>query len=264
MDEQLQKILNEEIQPDEQLLFSAQPDADSFVGTLLPYSLLWLSGLFLYSIGAIRDSSGSHGRLLFGLIVLLVLVALSGVFQLVMVPRRAKRTVYAVTTRRVFTLCQHGKYPLRSILTTVDDDMRVLQVRKKDSYFIGIYLPSQLMFAYMFSQVFMHVAQNFEPFVAGGFAFIILAWLYPWYQDLRLPLADFREAPRSLYITHGELVSIDSVLREEIKSIRPRGLKREVGDLFVISKFGCLRLKRFKEVEQVSELLRNQLKEGAV
>src|SRR5579871_4275832 len=91
---EFQLAVRKELLDGEELVWFGYPDVDAVARSLLPFSVIWLSGLFLMSVGMMINAPGDTSHLLTGLIVILVLVAFAGVLELIFVPRRAARTVF--------------------------------------------------------------------------------------------------------------------------------------------------------------------------
>ena len=143
-DEDFEFALRAELEPAELVVWRTQPNVDAVRGSLLSFSVLWLSGLFMLGAGVMRTAT-DDSRVLTGLIVLLIIVAFAGTLELIFVPRRAGRTIYVLTDRRVFSLCVTRRY-----FKQQDPDYHEKQVLRVSKNSIGFFylsnLPSQIMF----------------------------------------------------------------------------------------------------------------------
>jgi hypothetical protein len=237
---EFQHALRRELAPSEQLLWYGQPDVDAIARSLLPYSMIWMSGLFLMSVGMLLDTPGESRNLLTGLIFILVVVAVVGVFELIFVPRRSARTIYVVTDQRAFTMCVTRK------LNALDDAERRL-LREDQSTPSGFYmanLPSHILLAFAAMDVVHALNHRFDIFLAAGFSLVIVGWTRPWFYEMRLPFAKFRDPARLLYAIDDLFISMEWLPRSEIRQVKLRRLGKDLCSAFLITeKSGCLRFR---------------------
>jgi len=237
-----------ELEPSESVVWRGKPNVDAVRGSLLSFSVLWLSGLFMLGAGVLRTSS-DDSHILVGLIVLLAIVAIAGSLELIFVPRRAGRTIYVLTDRRVFSLCVS-----RRLFAQADASYRekeVLRVSKSSiPFFYLSNLPSQIMFCILSFDVVSSLMRSFDTFIAIGFLMTLLGWLQPCLQDLRLPIPKYRDAPRTFYSVGDLFVFLESVRLEEIAEFVCRKGRENAFNAFVISKSsGCIRMRAIPEVK---------------
>lgn len=249
-DEDFDLALRAELEPSEHVVWKTQPNVDAVRTSLLSFSVLWLSGLFMLGADVLRTSS-DDSRILFGLIVLLVIVAVAGALELIFVPRRAGRTVYVLTDKRVFSLCV-----TRRFFKQQDANYRDKQVLRENknstAFFYMSNLPSQLMFCILSYDVANVLLRSFDAFIAIGFLMTLLGWLQPWLQDMRLPLPKFRDAPRTFYSIGDLFVFLESFRLEDIAEFIYRKGREKTFNAFVISKSsGCIRMRAIPDVKPV-------------
>src|SRR5262249_13270116 len=158
----------------EQLVWYSQPDPNEVARSLLPYSIVWLSGLFLMSAGMLQETPGDTQKLLTGLIVVLVLVASAGVLELIFVPRRASRTVYLLTNQRALTVFVTKKL---SINPDDDDEKRILREEKStpQSFYMSN-LPTYILLMILASDVVRALTVHVDFLLASGFGLILTGW----------------------------------------------------------------------------------------
>ncbi len=242
---ELKELVENELASGEKLLWCSQPDADKFIASIVPASIVWLSGLFLFCVGVMGQAGDRQSSVLPGLIGLLVLVALIGVLEIIFVPLRARQTAYALTDQRAFVLTIRSRF-------THDDTGRghlygknlISEQKNTPGQFYLSNLPAQLIFAFLAVDVAISIARRFDVFVALGFVFVVAGWMLHWYQDLRLPLAKFRDTPKMTYSVSDLLISIEDMPYSDISSTSIRKSKGDRADIFLISpKRGVLRMK---------------------
>jgi len=257
-----QRALRKELLAGEELLWWIQPDADAIGRSLLPYSMIWMSGLFLMSVGMLLDTPGETRNLLTGLIFILVVVATVGVVELIFVPRRAARTIYAVTNQRAMTMCVTRKLN--------ESDASERRVLREDSstaaqfYFAN--LPSHMLLFFAAIDVIHALNHRFDIFLATGFGLVIVGWTRPWFYEMRLPMAKFRDAPKVLYAVDDLFISMEWLPRSEIRQIKLRRIGRDLCNAFLLTNnSGCLRFRAIPGADKGSVLVecfskKNELK----
>lgn len=255
-----QRAVRKELHEGERVIWYTQPDVDAIAKSLLPFSVIWLSGLFLMSVGMLLHSPGNTNNLLGGLIFILILVTVAGVFELIFVPRRAARTIYALTNQRAFAICITKKL---NVELEPDEEKRIL--KEDPSTPFGFYmsnLPSQVLLLLATSDVVRALAHQLDLFLAAGFGLILTGWLMPWVNELKLPFAKFREAPRVLYSIHDMFVTCQSLTREQMKKVKLRKVDKDLFNMCVISNdAGCLRFRAVKGQSKASEFVEELAKE---
>lgn len=247
-----QQALRRELAPGEQLLWFAQPDVDAISGSLLPYSIIWMSGLFLMSVGMLLDSPGGSRDLLTGLIFILVVVAVVGVFELIFVPRRSARTVYVVTDQRAFTMCV-----TRKVNALDDSERRVLREDKSTaSGFYMANLPSHILLAFAALDVVHALNHRFDIFLMSGFGLVIVGWTRPWFYEMRLPFAKFRDASKVLYAIDDLFISMEWLPRSEIRQVKIRRFGKDLSSAFLLTNdSGCLRFRATSGADKSAALV---------
>jgi len=249
-----QRAVRDELLPGEQPLWLVQPDVEAISRSLLPYSVIWLSGLFLMSAALLNHAPGDTENLLGGLIFVLVIVALVGVLELIFVPRRAARTVYVVTPNRVFSICVTKKLNVERELS---DEKRVL--KEDPSSVMSFYLlnlPVQLLLVMAGLDLVRALNHHFDVFFVLGFGLILAGWTVPWFSEMRFPLPRFREAPRVLYSIHDSFITVQSLAREQIRQVKIRRIGKGMFTVCLVShRSGCLRLRAVADESKVGELM---------
>lgn len=247
-----QFALRREFTDGEQLLWWAQPDADAIARSILPYSVIWLSGLFLMSVAMLLDNPGDAAGLRGGLIFLLVIVAVAGVIELIFVPRRAERTLYAVTNYRALMVLVTKKIAPDEFGT----ERKV--IREDPSTPQNFYLsnlPAQILLLLAGSDVIRALSHKVDLFLVAGFGLVLVGWMRPWVNEMRLPLAKFREAPRMLYSVEDMFVVLQSMPRPDVGAVKLRRIGKELFNIFVISNHsGVIRFKAVAGIERAQSL----------
>lgn len=249
-----QLAMRKELRSGEELVWWAQPDPDAVARSLLPLSVIWLSGLFLMAVAMMLNAPGETDSLLGGLVLLLVLVAGVGAFELIIVPRRAERTVYIVTNQRVFTMCVTKK--LNQDETEITEK-RVL--REDPSTVKGFYLanlPAQLLVVLTGSDVVRALNNHFDMFLAAGFGLVLLGWTRPWFSEMRFPFAKFRDAPRVLYAIDDLFIATETLPADRVRQVKLRRLGKDLFNIFFISHAsGCVRFRAVIGVDKAKALI---------
>ncbi|HEY9774094.1 MAG TPA: hypothetical protein V6C81_09840 [Planktothrix sp.] len=249
---EFQLALRQELLAGEELLWWAYPDPEAVARSLLPFSVIWLSGLFLMSVGMMINAPGDTTHLLTGLIVILVLVASAGVLELIFVPRRAARTIFVLTNKRAVSMCITKKL-------TADEDVekRILRVEpSKPERFYLVNLPSQILMMLVTVDVLRMCARHFDFFLAAGFGLILTGWMRPWFRDMRYPMAKYRDAPKILYSAEDMFISTETLQRELIRNVRIRKVAKDLFNVFLISDVaGCLRFRLLAGKDKAQKLL---------
>ena len=213
-----QRAVHKELQDGEHLVWYTQPDPEAILFSLLPLSLIWLSGLFLMSVGLLLHAPGDTDRLLHGLIFVLIVVAVIGSIEVILVPRRAARTIYALTNLRAVSICVTRKLNIE--FESGDEKQILKEDRSSALVFYLLNAPPQLLLLLTGIDVVRALSQHFEPFLAGGFAVILSGFTLPWLNELKLPLARFREAPRLLYSIQDMFITRQDLPLVEIRAVK--------------------------------------------
>ena len=169
MNQEFQFALKQELAPDEQVIWSGHPDANSMSAALLPFSILWLSGLFLFSAGLLQQARGDTTQLLNGLTFLLVLVATICTVELIFVPRRAVRTIYVITNRRVLSICVTKKMGPRQPEDELPGKNLIRQSEISAPLFYASNLPAVLLLCMVACDVFARLQAHFDFFSRPAF-----------------------------------------------------------------------------------------------
>lgn len=253
---ELKELVENELSSGEKLLWCGQPDADKFIASIVPASVVWLSGLFLFCVGVMGQAGDRQGSVLPGLIGLLVLVALIGVLEIIFVPLRARQTVYAFTDKRAFILTIRSRFTKdESGRTHLYGKNLISEQKNTPAQFYLSNLPAQLIFAFLAMDVAISITRRFDVFVALGFVFVVAGWLLHWYQDLRLPLAKFRDTPKMTYNVSDLIISIEDIPYADITSTSIRKAKNDRADIFLLSgNRGVLRMKCTTDVTKALEV----------
>lgn len=254
---ELNSLVENELRPSEKLIWSGQPDADKFVGSILPFSLVWMSGLFLFCVGVLRQSQGQEANVLPTLIGLLILVAFIGALEIIFVPLRARQTVYAVTDQRMFVLTIRSRFVANDPHHTHLSGKQLIRTNKSTARkFYLSNLPPQLIFIFLAIDVMISLTRRFELFIMLGFVFVVIGWFMQWYQDLRLPAPKYREPERNLYNVTDLLISVESIDYPKLNKLIVRKGRNNRGDIFAISNDdGCLRFRYVHELAEMQKAL---------
>lgn len=264
VDRALAASVRSELDPDESVLLKVKPEADAIALTLLPFPVLWLTGMFLYSVGTMQTTI-DPSQALNGSILLLVLVALLGMVEIIAVPQQAKRTMFVATDRRVFLLKLKGKFgdADRDDYSSVSRK-KVRSQRNTMFFYLACTVPIQIIFCMLILDVVRSMATNPSLFTLGGFITILTALVYHWYQDLRYPIPSLREFPRTFYIINEYLATVESATYEEIDKAVLHKRRSGLGDIFLVApQKGCLRLKCLPEAKEFYDKIEEQRKIAA-
>lgn len=265
VDRALAASVRSELEKDEKVILKVKPEADAIALTLLPFPILWLTGMFLYSMGTMQTSSDPT-EALSGSILLLVLVALLGITEIVAVPQQAKRSIFVATDKRVFSLKLKGKFGYTGM-----DDYSIVsrkEVRSEKNtmfFYLAYTVPIQIIFCYLVLDVVRSLVSHSSPFTLGGFAFILIGLVYHWYQDLRYPIPSLRECPRTFYFINEYLATVESASYDQITRAVLHKRGSGLGDVFlVVAGKGCLRLKCVPLASEFYDKIEEQRKLAAL
>lgn len=240
---QLKELLEYELLPKERIIWSAQPDPDAFVNQVLPFAVIWLTGLFLLSIGILIDSPGEEQQILPVLIGMLIFVAIVGIVELVFIPMKARDSLYALTDKRSILMHVRAKPSANAQVLSLGKTL-VSQSTSTPLRFYLTHMPAQIVFVVLSWDVLRSLSVQFNMYIAVGYFLIAVGWFYQWFTDMRIPSAWFRDPGKRLYTVDGYTVCVEQVLRENINNVHIRRKGNELADIFVVSfKDGCLRLK---------------------
>lgn len=261
IDRILSITVRSEADREEEILWSAKPEAGSMAMSLLICPLLWLGGLFLFAMGMLKSSPDYNNNLLYMMILILVLAAVGGMVEIIAIPQQARKAIYVVTNLRTFIIKLKGKFGFQGM--TNYSVVRREKVREEKSTLRFFYLftvPIHVIFLFLVFDLLLGIIRNFDPFTVAGFALLSLGWIIQWYQDMRFPIPRFRECPRAFYFINEWLATVESVEHGSIdRAVLHRG-RAGVGDIFLISRGrGCLRLKAVPEAEKVYGMLNAKL-----
>jgi hypothetical protein len=259
MKPEFEYIVKAELEPGEKVVWEGRSDAQVLRSSLLASTVLWMSGLFMFGAGLLRSAPDDF-QALFGLIFILVIIAVAGSVEIVLVPRRANQTIYLITNKRVLTLCAVKR------MAGSDDDFSSLPqktIRKTNknsaTFFLLTNLPAQIFFFILARDIVISFTKSFDIFMLLGFTLTTIGWMQPWFQDLRLPLPRFRDAPRVFYEVGEYFVFSESVMLSDIASVFYRPSRNDTVNCFVVShNDGCLRLRAIRDAESVQALLREK------
>jgi len=259
VDEMLLTAVRSEMETGEQLLWNKKPVSEEIAWTLLPSPLLWLCGLFVFAIGVMKDATTDSSRVWTIIIILLVLVAIFGVLEIISVPAQATRTIYAITDKRVMLVKLKGRFSLQDGPSAGFSHQSRTAFRVETdtfTYWILYTLPMHLIFLYIIYDWLSSIVNHFDIYNLSGFVLLAIGWLLQWYQDMRCPLPQFRDQGNALYVVGDWLVSIQSIKFDMPFKIWMHKNKDNLGDLFLLSKKGCLRMRWLPEVSEAQTLLK--------
>lgn len=262
IDEMLLTAVRSEMDTGEQLLWHRKPLVDAIAFSLLPSPLLWLCGLFVFALGVMNDAAVDSGRLWSIIVVLLSMVAFFGILEIILVPSQASRSMYAITDKRIILVKLKGKLSFQDGMQAGYSHQSRNEFRAEQdtsAYYILYTLPMHLIFVYIIYDWLASLTNHFDVFNLGGFALLAIGWLLQWYQDLRCPLPQFRDQGNALYVVGEWLVAIQSV-KHEVASKIIMHANKEFGDLFLLTKKGCLRMRWMPDVKEAQKLLAEQKK----
>ncbi|HEY9676397.1 MAG TPA: hypothetical protein V6C76_00230 [Drouetiella sp.] len=246
--------LKAELEPGEQIVWRARPNTDAMRGSILSVTVLWLCGLFMMGAGLMRNAA-DDSQVLPGMIGLLLLVAIAGILEMIIIPKRSGRTMYILTNMRIFSLCV-----TRRLVHQEDADYQHKEIvrvtRSSVASFYASNIPAQLMFVILAWDIIGSLMRSFDTFITVGFALTLLGWMQPWLQDMRMPLPKFRDAQRTFYNIGDMFVFLESFSLSEIAEFIYRKGRGQTFNAFVISKSrGCIRMKAIPEIETVKSAL---------
>jgi hypothetical protein len=262
VDEMLLTAVRSEMETGEQLLWHKKPVSEEIAFSLLPSPLLWLCGLFVFAIGVMNDAATTDSSRVWSIIiVLLVLVAVFGVLEIISVPAQATRTIYAITDKRVMSVKLKGRFSLQEGPTAGYSNQSRNPFRVETdtfTYWILYTLPMHLIFLYIIYDWLNSLVTHYDAYNLGGFVLLAIGWLLQWYQDLRCPFPQFRDQGNALYIVGEWLVSIQTIKFDMPFKIWMHANKENLGDLFLLSKKGCLRMRWVPDVREAQTMLKER------
>jgi uncharacterized membrane protein len=256
----LDVVLRVELGRSEHIVWQTQPNVDAVRGSLLTSSLLTLSGVFLLAAGILR-SSIDDSQILSLLVLVLAVVAGAGVLELTFVPRRAGRTVYVLTNRRLFSLVV-----AKRLFKQENSDPRNKEVVKVTKYSVPLFYTAYLfplaVFCYCSFDIISSLVHSFDSLIAVGYLVVVAGWLKPCYDNMRVPLAKYRDAPRTFYSIGDLFVFLESFDLTEIAEFVYQPGREKTFNAYVISKSsGCIRMRAIPEVKPV-QLALEQVPKG--
>ena len=235
-------------------MWFGQPDLDTVGAGLLPDSVILLTGFFLMFAGVLLSDPGDAENLRAGLIFLLVLIAFLRILEIVFIPRRAGRTVYVVTSKRVLSLIVTKK--LNSEPDDPDEKQVLREEKSSPQIFYLANLPGQILMFLIAIDVLRASGHKFDPFISFGFGLMLLGWMRPALSDMRIPIASFREAPRTLYAIEDMFIDAQSLPRDQLVSVKLRRMSKDVFTVFIRSRAsGCIRFRAVRGSEKANELV---------
>ncbi len=261
VDEMLLTAVRSELLPGEKLLWHKKPEAESIAWSLLPTPLLWLCGLFVFAVGVLTNATSDGGKVWGIIITLLVVVGIFALLEIILIPSQAERSIYAITDKRVMAVKLKGKFAFQEGMSAGYSNQSRIEFRAErdtSSYYLLYTLPMHLIFIYIIYDWLASLVTHYDAYNLGGFALLATGWLLQWYQDLRCPLPQFRDQGNALYVVGEWLVSIESLKHEIPKKVWMHANKNNLGDLFLLSQKGCLRMRWIPEVKEALAVLNEQ------
>lgn len=263
MKQEYEFALRNLLEPGEEIVWSGYPDVDNVSASLLPFSLFWLSGVFLFAVSLMRSEVGDTTNLLNSLVFILVLVALIAAVELVFVPRRAARTIYVVTNRRVMSLCVTAKLGAEIINYGAADKRLIREDKSSLTMFYLINVPAIVVLISCMNDIVVRLLTKFDPLMLVGFISGVFGWLYPCLRELRIPLPQYRDAPRAIYALDDVYVNMETLPLKEIDSIKSIRLRKNFFNLLVVSKnSGCIRMRSIDSDKEIIALLKKEKREA--
>lgn len=259
VDEMLLTAVRSEMETGEQLLWHKKPLSDEIAWSLLPSPLLWLCGLFVFAVGVMNDATIDSSRVWTVIIMLLVVVAVFGVLEIISIPAQATRTMYAITDKRVMAVKLKGRFSLQDGQSAGYSNQSRNQFRVETdtfTYWLLYTLPMHLIFIYIVYDWLSSLTKHYDAFNLGGFVLLATGWFWQWYKELRCPLPQFRDQGNALYVVGEWLVSIQSIKFDMPFKVWARANKESFGDIFLLSKKGCLRMRWVPGVNEAQTILK--------
>ena len=255
-----------ETNQDEEVLWSSKPEVSVLPFQLIRIPLVWLAGLFLYSVGIINKSGAHDGDSYFRVvIVIFVLIALMGVAEVIAVPIQANKTIYVVTNLRTFIIKLRGKFGYSGLNDYSLVSKKLIRPEKSTLYFYYAYtVPFQLIFIVLLIDVLSKIFADYNVYCLSGFILLILGWLYQWYQDFRIPLPKFREVPKAFYLFNEWISSVETVDHSSVSKIYAHISNSGIGNIFILAdKRGCMRLKAVPDAQKVKDQIEGIVSDNA-
>lgn len=256
IDSVLEVAKRSETQKDEQVIWSSKPDVSILPFQLIRIPLVWLAGLFLYSVGVMSKSGAYDGDSYFKIVIIVfVLIALMGIAEVIAIPIQAKKTIYVVTNLRTFIIKLRGKFGYSGMTDYSLVSKKLIRPEKSTLYFYYAYtVPFQIIFIVLLFDVISKILADYNIYCLSGFLLLIVGWLYQWYQDFRIPLPAFREVPKAFYLFNEWISSVETVDHSTVSKVYTNIRDEGSGSIFIISKNrGCMRLKAVPEAKQVKD-----------
>jgi hypothetical protein len=108
-------------------------------------------------------------------------------------------------------------------------------------------------------------AHHFDFFLAGGFGLILTGWMLPWISELKLPVAKYREGPRTLYALQDLFITLQVVPRDSIGKLKLRKIHSELYNAIIVTRnSGCLRFRAIPSKAKAESLLQALTSESQV
>lgn len=259
VDEMLLTAVRSEMETGEKILWNKKPASEEIAWRLLPPPLLWLSGLFVFAIGIANDGTTDGSNSWNIIIFLLVIIAVFGALEIISVPAQATRTMYAITDKRVMAVKLKGRLSVQEGANAGYSNQSRNQFRTEIdtfTYWMLYTFPVHLIFLYIIYDWLMSQIKHYDVYSLAGFSLLALGWLWQWFQELRCPLPQFRDQGNALYVVGEWLVSIQSIKFDMPFKIWMHANRENFGDLFLLSKKGCMRMRWIPGVSDAQTILK--------
>jgi hypothetical protein len=241
---ELSKIVSNQLEPGENLLWTGQPDAGALTTKLLLGCTLMLGAIFAESVSLVANATTDVEQIIAARIVGLCFFTAVGAFILWRVPARAALTVYAVTNRRVLKLDLNRRVPTNTLDKIKHLKQTIIYERKnlKEGFWFSL-AANSFLFSAWFALFLPAAIESCDLFIAMSALLFVAAIALYIYDRHYLPDARWREAGGVLYWIDGKLVYLQDVRLKDIHDVKVRRTRRGINDLFVVTRTnGCLRL----------------------
>jgi hypothetical protein len=250
MNDDVRRLVQLELYPDERLVWFAQPEASHFSSRVLVTWTCLLGALYLESASLLNAAVDNFNIIIASRVSGLALFALVGIALLFFAPQKAEGTIYCLTNKRIL------KFDLtRMVHRRVAEDLKlatkaVISQREssKDSFWFDV--TSQAMVVMIWIALFLSsMIDHLDAFTGGALLILLFLATYFLYDGLHILSPKYRNVSGTLYSMKSKIVYVESCLLSEVTEIHKRSKSNGSGDLFVFSeRRGCLRVRGIPEI----------------
>jgi len=244
MQNDVKQALDNQLEPGEHIVWTGQPDGRAAVTKILMLSLLLLSAIFAESISLVQAAETDVNALLSIRIAGLTVFSLACAYLLSCAPKRAAKTAYALTNRRVIKLDLNravfgGRLDKFKHMTRA-----IIHERKSlpEGYWF-CFTANSFLFCAWFAAFLPTVFESGDIFMILANCFLFAALAMFIYDRNCLPDARWRDPGGLLFWIGSRCVFVQDVRLKDVADVKARNGRCGTQDLFVMTRTsGCLRL----------------------